>query len=74
MRQPNISYPLVSYGKVCTQPVLQVSLRHNDSVEEKYHDHWVSPHCAGEWTAEEQNLLLASHLTDMLQPGLITVS
>lgn len=72
-RQPKVSCPLVIYGRLCAQPVLQVSLRHYDSAEERYQDHQVSPHCTEGGTAEEQNLLLASHLTYAIQPGLITV-
>lgn len=73
MRQPNISCPLVSYGRLCTQPVLQVLWGTMTLQRKGYQDHWVSPRCTGGGTAEEQKLLLTSHLTHVLQPGLVTV-
>lgn len=74
MRQPNISCPLVSYGRLCTQPVLQVLWGTMTLQRKGYQDHWVSPRCTGGGTAEEQKLLLTSHLTHVLQPGLVTVA
>lgn len=73
MRQHSIICPLVTYGGVCTQPALQVSVRHSDSAEESIRFSRVFPHCTGGGTAEEQNLLLANHLTYVSQPRLAVV-